>query len=748
MRILVVGAGALGSLIGAHLSEAGEDITLVEVNKARGRLLSEMGIFVTQDGSPERGVRLRVVSSLDGLAPFDLIFVAVKTYQTEEAVRAVLPIIGPASRFLSLQNGIGNTEVMAAVVGGERVLCGITYHSIQHTGPNRIHFRAGIKPIQIAPYSGAITPDIEAIGAMLTRAGLTTDVVPSLDDVIWQKVLHNAVVNPVSAVTGLTCREMLADEDLMAFMRDLCGETIAVMRAHGIAIVDEEDPFRPVIKSLNALGKNRPSMWQDLTRGQRTEVDAINGAVVAEGDRLGVRAPHNKALVHFIHSRERQKIQRRQEIARKLQESAAAPSAAPARATPRSPEGGMGAGGSAFRCTAALKTLVHDYYVDLDAASRDDTRLVACCTSFGPVELVRAFGMTPYFPENHAALIGASRQAGKYMPRAAIEGFSQFVSSAMRCDIGALLTGDSPLVTVHGIAGPPRPDLVVYSTNNGHSLIRWFEYYGGHFGVPVFGLHPPAHLGEIDRVDTDAAVHQMLRLTGRLEKVAGRTLDIDRLAEIVNYSAQAAALWADILTLARAVPSPFSLFDTLVHMAPMVLLRGTRQAVEYYSLLKAEIEDRLAHGVAAVQGERHRFFWDGPPIWSALRLLSTLFADRGAAIVASTFAANFALAGLDPDNPMESMARSYLRIFPNRSENYQAAFIVQQIEEFGIDGVVYHECRTTPEHSNVRYGLEVKVRRLTGLPSFVLEADSHDPRLVSTERLESLLADFLEQRHE
>lgn len=748
MQILVVGAGALGGLIGARLSEAGEDVTLVDINTARARLLSDMGICITQDGKDETCVKLRVVSSFAGLAPFDLIFVAVKTYQTEEAVRAVAPAIKPSTLFLSLQNGIGNTDAMARIVGGERVLCGITYHSIQHTGPNRIHYRAGIKPIQIASYTGGVTPEVEAIGALLNHAGLRTDVVATVDSAIWQKVLHNAVVNPVSAVTGLTCREMLADEDLMAFMRDLCGECIAVMRAHGVPIVDEEDPFRPVIASLKALGKNRPSMWQDLTRGQQTEVDAINGAIVAEGRRLGVTAPHNKALVHFIHSRERQKILRRQEIARKLQQDIATRAPEPMRAVATSLEETTAYGSEPLRSTNALREIVHAYYRDLEAASENPARQVACCSALGPVELVRAFGMAPHFPEHHAALIGASRETGKYIPRAAAEGFSQFVSSGMRCDIGALLAGDSPLAAAYGISGPPRPDVVVYNTNYGHSLIRWFEYYGGHYDVPVFGLHPPAALGEIDRIDVDTAVNQMLRLTCRLEEVADAKLDIDRLAEVVSLSAQAASLWADILSLARAVPAPVSFFDLLTHVAPMVLLRGTRQAVEYYALLKAEIEDRLARGVAAVPGERHRFYWDGPPIWSAVGSLSQLFADRGAAVVAATFASNFALVGLDADNPMESMARTYTSIFPNRSEDYKAAFIVQQIEEYGVDGVVYHECRTCPEHSNVRYGLAVRLRRLTGLPSFVLEADSHDVRLFSTERLESLLADFLEQRQE
>ncbi|MCX5761819.1 MAG: hypothetical protein NTW72_10025 [Gemmatimonadetes bacterium] len=137
-------------------------------------------------------------------------------------------------------------------------------------------------------------------------------------------------MNPTSAITGLTCRELLADEDMMAFMRDLCAEIVAVMRARGVPIMDEEDPFRPIIGSLKALGKNRPSMWQDLARGTRTEVDALNGAIVREAERLGLLVPHNSALVRFIHSRERQKFLRKQDI----RASACAPASRRATPTP------------------------------------------------------------------------------------------------------------------------------------------------------------------------------------------------------------------------------------------------------------------------------------------------------------------------------------------------------------------------------------------------------------------------------
>ena len=745
MRVLIVGAGALGGLVGSQFVESGEDVVLVEVNLARCKLLTETGLFVAEVGKEEKCVRVPIVSSVEGLEPFDLVFVAAKSYQTEVAVRAVLPVIQRSTWILSMQNGIGNAELIAGIANRDHVLCGITYHSIQHVGPNRLRYRPGIKPIQISPLDGAIGPEVIAIGESFRKAGLTTEVVENIDHVIWQKLLHNAVVNPVSALTGLTCRELLDDEDLQSFMADLCGEIVDVMRARGIPIVDEENPYRPVINSQKALGKNRPSMAQDLARGNCTEVDAINGAIVQEAIRLGLQAPHNKAIVHFIHSRERQKILKKQERPR-AQATTGAGAPQHAHPTRRTPHGGMPVGRVPLRATPRLKEILRAYHVELQDADRDPSRQIAWCSSLGPVEIVRALGLMPFFPENHAALIGASRQTGKYIPRALAEGFSQFASSAMTSDIGAMLVGDSPLVSVYGIDGPPSPDLLVYNTNFGHDLTRWFEYYARRFQIPVLGLHPPAAIRDMDYVEIDAAVQQVLRLISEVERVANRKLDYDRLAEVVDLSARAARLWGETLDLASNVPAPLTYFDLLVHMAPMLLLRGTPQAIEYFQLLKSEIEERVENGVAAVPGERHRIYWEGPPIWCALRPLSELFLQHQAAVVGGTYCSVFALEGLDRNNPIATLARAYTGVFPNRSDDYKSAFLTSQFAEFGVDAVVYHEGRTSPAHSNVRYGLEVRLRKETGLPSLVLEADTHDLRLFSMDQIQKQLSDFIEDQ--
>ena len=304
MRIVVVGAGALGGLVAGHLVEAGVDAVLLESDEKRAAILNRDGLYILQEGEGERRIPVRVITSVEGQQPVDLVFLAVKSYQTEAAMRAVLPLVNPDTRVLSMQNGIGNADTIARMVRPEQVLCGIFYHSVQHVGANRIRFRLGIKPIQIAPFLGNGNGEVQEICEIFNQAGLRTEIVDNLEQVIWSKILHNAAVNPVSALTGMTCNQMLADAEVQLLCQALTQEIVSVMRALGVAIEDEEDPYRPVIASQRALGDNHPSMWQDLARGVPTEIDAINGAVVREAARLGLSAPVNWTLVRLIHARE------------------------------------------------------------------------------------------------------------------------------------------------------------------------------------------------------------------------------------------------------------------------------------------------------------------------------------------------------------------------------------------------------------------------------------------------------------
>lgn len=744
MHIVVLGAGALGGLFGAHLTEAGHDVSLLEANAARARLLTTDGLYLAEGDRGERHVRLKVVTSVAGLAPADLLFVAVKTYQTEAAVRAALPVVTERTWILTTQNGVGNVERIRKVFDTPRILTGITFHSIQHTGPNRLRYRGGIKPIQMSPADGRITDEVRAIGEVFSAAGLEAEVVPGVDEVIWQKLAHNAVINPMSALTGMTCSELLEDEDVQAFMRALALEIAAVMKARGMTLEDDDDPYAPIIRSQQALAKNYPSMWQDLARGFPTEVDAINGGVVDEARRLGIEVPLHWAIVRFIHSRERRQQRGRQRDAAARGEAGTEP--APLRRTPRSGRDAPQAGLVEFGCAAELGEIVHGYYRDLAAADRAADRHVAWCSGLGPVEIVRAMGYTPYFPEHHAALVGMGRLHGKCIGRALAAGFSPFSSSEAASDVGAVLAGESPLAALYGIDSLPRPEVLVYSTNAGAYVARWFEYHAHRARVPMLGVHPPPALGELDAVDVDAAVRQTLRLVERLERHSGRRLDHDRLAETVERSAQASRLWKEILDLARSAPSPLTSFDALLHMAPMLLMRGTAEAVRYYETLLAEVRQRVAGGIAAVPGERSRFYWEGPPAWCALGPLAGVFHEHGVAVVGATATAAAALDGLDRDNPIESLAAAGLAIYPNRSREHKLRFLAGEFARYEVDAAVFHDARTSPEHSGVRHGLHLSLEQDTGIPALVIEGDTHDLRLVSVERIRSQLGELLALR--
>ena len=287
MKIVVVGAGALGGLVGAHLTEAGEDVILVEINEARVQA-PERDRALHLRGQQGRALRAREgrhrrSTGLPSRPTWSSS--SVKSYQTEDAVAA--RAAGHRARRPTCsrcRTASATPRSWPGSSGRERVLCGITYHSIQHTGPNRLRYRPGIKPIQIAPHDGEITPEIEAIGEVFRAAGLDTERRREhrrrdLAEAAAQRRRQPGLGADRSDLPRAARRRGPAG----LHARRSAWRSSTVMRARGVPIVDEEDPYRPVIGSQKALGKNRPSMWQDLVRANRTEVDAINGAVVRRG---------------------------------------------------------------------------------------------------------------------------------------------------------------------------------------------------------------------------------------------------------------------------------------------------------------------------------------------------------------------------------------------------------------------------------------------------------------------------------
>jgi benzoyl-CoA reductase/2-hydroxyglutaryl-CoA dehydratase subunit BcrC/BadD/HgdB len=369
---------------------------------------------------------------------------------------------------------------------------------------------------------------------------------------------------------------------------------------------------------------------------------------------------------------------------------------------------------------------------------------VAWCTSVGPAELLRALGFRVFFPENHAAMLGAARTAGRYMPLAHAQGYSQEICSYLTSDIGACVAGESPLAAF-GVAEVPRPDVLVFNTNQCRDVRDWFEWYGRRWNVPVTGIRSPRSLEVVTESDADGITRQLERLVPTLEGVAGVRLDASSLSETVRLARECSDLWEACLQTAAQRPAPFTFFDGTVHMGPAVVLRGAPEACDYYRTLLAELTGRLGAQEAAVPGESFRLYWEGMPIWGRLRTLSNLFAEFRSAIVASTYCNSWVFPDLDPGDPLRSMARASLELFIVRSEGAKEAYIERMMQLYQADGIIFHDCRTCPNNTNTRYGMPQRLSERLGLPSLVLDGDVNDLRCFSDEQARTNVEGFIEQ---
>ncbi|MDH3882052.1 MAG: 2-hydroxyacyl-CoA dehydratase family protein [Desulfobacteraceae bacterium] len=402
-----------------------------------------------------------------------------------------------------------------------------------------------------------------------------------------------------------------------------------------------------------------------------------------------------------------------------------------------------------IKATGTLNQIMADYFYELDSASKTGEKKVAWCTSVGPAEILRAMGFLVFFPENHGAMLGASRMATDMLPIADAQGYSPDICSYLRADIGAYLNQTTPISkSYQGIEGVPQPDVLAFNTNQCRDVQDWFTWYAKKLDVPIVGIHTHRGLGKVTQNHIRSIAKQLEDMINPLEYISGKKLEIDELKRVVALSRECSILWEKVLNTARNVPSPFTFFDGTIHMAPAVVLRGTHQANDYYKLLLEELEERVVNNIAAVNDERHRIYWDGMPIWGRLRDHSELFSDLRANVLASTYCNSWIFSAFDLDDPFNSMARAYTELFIVRSDDYKETYLKKMLNSFKVDGIIYHDSKCCPNNSNARYGMPQRLEQQTGVPSLVINADLNDLRLVSDEQTNTNVEAFIEQLEE
>ena len=301
MRIAVLGGGgAMGGLFGGYLARSGEDVTLVDVSQAAVDAINRDGVSIEEKDGSTPVIKVRASSEPGKVGPVDLIVNFVKCYHTEAAINAARPMLGADTAILSLQNGWGNADRIAAIVGEPRVMVGLTYHSATLLGPGRVK-HTGIGPTHAGELNGEMSARLGTATAAFRKAGIDVTSSATIIEEVWKKLALNVCSLPTAALLRFTADELNKHEGTRALMRGLLAELVAVARPQGIAI-DEEERWQAIGGVLDRAVGGRASMLQDVEAGRQTEIDVINGAIVAAGDRLGIDTPLNDSMVWMVKS--------------------------------------------------------------------------------------------------------------------------------------------------------------------------------------------------------------------------------------------------------------------------------------------------------------------------------------------------------------------------------------------------------------------------------------------------------------
>ncbi len=368
-------------------------------------------------------------------------------------------------------------------------------------------------------------------------------------------------------------------------------------------------------------------------------------------------------------------------------------------------------------------------------------RKVAWVTSGAPAELLKALGFYVLYPENHAAICGTARVAVEISSEAENAGYSRDICSYARTDIGALLSGKTPVGKL------PRPDLLMACTNICQTVLFWYRVLAHHLHVPLILIDTPfVYYEQAPEHAVEFVKRQLEEAVPVAEKVAGKSLDQRKLQEVARLSKLASQLWLEIMQRNQHQPAPISVFDQFIQMAPIVEMRGDAATVDFYAALLKEVDERIARGMGAVKHERKRLLWDNLPIWYRLRYLAEFLGEHGVAIVASTYTNAWGeLAPLiDPERPIESAARTYIYPILNRSTGHKLNTMQRMIDEYHLDGVILHSDRSCKPYSIGQMDQRDRLIREQGVPALLLEADHNDSRVYAEEQVANRLSAFIE----
>ncbi|MFC5421863.1 ketopantoate reductase family protein [Bosea eneae] len=297
LRISILGAGAMGSLFGGLLAEAGHEVELLDVNPVQIATVREHGLLIRDDAG-ERRVAIPIMRPEEATTRPDWLIVFTKAMHTQGALDSARHLIGSQTRLLSLQNGLGNAEKLADFADVSRIAIGMTTVPADLVAPGEVHSH-GQSKTRVVMVDGSEDAALAALASALDAAGVPCAVDPDAVVAIWEKVAFNVALNSLCAVTRRTVGALGADADGRQLAHAIASEALAVAQAEGL-MVSPQRTHATIDHALDHHGGHKPSMLQDLLAGRATEVETLNGAVVLAARRHGIAAARTEALYALV----------------------------------------------------------------------------------------------------------------------------------------------------------------------------------------------------------------------------------------------------------------------------------------------------------------------------------------------------------------------------------------------------------------------------------------------------------------
>ncbi len=306
MRILVLGAGAIGSSVGGFMAKAGHTVTLVSQQKDHVDAVNRNGLRITGIWGNHHVTGLTALTSVDRLKPgqFELISISVKSYDTGTAVESIKHLVDDRTLVLSYQNGLGNAERIAQTVGWHRTVGARVIYGARLTEPGTTDITVIAEPSALGVYSPDAPADrVREIAGAMNQAGIPTVYTDSVATKLWQKITYNSALNPLSALLDVNYGKLAESPHTLEMMREIISEIYAVGHAMNVPL-DPPTAEAYFDRFINVLipptAAHYASMREDVRQGRRTEIDALNGAIVKYGQQCGVPTPLNLALTRLM----------------------------------------------------------------------------------------------------------------------------------------------------------------------------------------------------------------------------------------------------------------------------------------------------------------------------------------------------------------------------------------------------------------------------------------------------------------